>query len=101
MWISALTAVVLTCLLVFVSARVSERLRGPVCIHSANIRATSPSVNGQLYSELSSWAADSIRIRISPDRIVDVDYQALLTPPPALTTDCAVDAAANALVNGN
>ena len=68
----------LLCLLLSGSeARISPRMDSPLCSHA---RVSSAALNIQL----DAWGGDSIRVRISPDSIVQTpDIQALLPTPPA------------------
>jgi alpha-D-xyloside xylohydrolase len=68
------------------------------CIFTRNIRSNG--VQQQLQVE--SWGSDSLRIRLSPDVIIQTpDYQALLPEKPILDREDCQQSNKNAFTNGN
>src|SRR5271163_2257746 len=76
---------------------ISSNVASP-CIFTRNIHSNG--VQQQLQVE--SWGADSIRIRLSPDVILQTpDYQALLPEKPNLDREYCHQPNKNTLTNGN
>ncbi|UJR16936.1 hypothetical protein I4U23_003834 [Adineta vaga] len=68
------------------------------CIFTKNIYLNS--LQQQLQVE--SWGPDSIRIRLSPDIIIQTpDYQALLPEQPIINTEACQQSDKNTFINGN